>query len=142
MALDREVQWKISQKRDPEIEKQAQDWIEAVVGEKFPTGSSFGEALKDGIILCKLMNVLKPGSVTKMHTTGGPIKLRENIGLFQTAARAYGLDPSEVFQAVDLFDQQNLQQVALCVHALGRLAQKNNFSGPKIATLKPPTIHD
>jgi hypothetical protein len=59
------------------------------------------------------MNKLKPGSISKIHTTGGPMKLRENIGLFQNAARAYGVNESEVFQSVDLFDKQNIQQVTV-----------------------------
>ena len=59
------------------------------------------------------MNKLKPGSVSKIHTTGGPMKLRENIGVFQNAARAYGVSESEVFQAVDLFDKQNILQVTV-----------------------------
>lgn len=41
------------------------------------------------------------------------MKLRENIGLFQNAARAYGVSESEVFQSVDLFDKQNIQQVTV-----------------------------
>lgn len=60
------------------------------------------------------MNKLKPGSIPKIHTQGNSIKLRENIGLFQNAARAYGVDASEVFQAVDCFDKQNIQQVTVC----------------------------
>ena len=39
-------------KRNPELDKEAQQWIEAVIGEKFPSGS-YDDALKDGIILCK-----------------------------------------------------------------------------------------
>jgi transgelin len=62
------------------------------------------------------MNKLQPGSISKIHTTGGPMKLRENVGLFQHAARAYGVDASEVFQVVDLFDKQNIQQVTVGVH--------------------------
>lgn len=59
------------------------------------------------------MNKLKPGSVSKIHSQGGPIKLRENIGVFQNAARAYGVSESEVFQAVDCFDKHNIQQVTV-----------------------------
>jgi hypothetical protein len=62
----------------------------------------------------RLINKLKPGAVSKIHTSGGPMKLRENISLFQNAARAYGVSESEVFQAVDLFDKQNIQQVTVC----------------------------
>ena len=65
----------------------------------------------------RLMNKLKPGSVSKIHTQGGPIKLRENIGLFQNAARAYGVSESEVFQAVDCFDKQNIQQVTVSIYS-------------------------
>lgn len=39
-------------KRNPELDKEAQQWIEAVIGEKFP-GGSYEDAIKDGIILCK-----------------------------------------------------------------------------------------
>ncbi|CAF0724548.1 unnamed protein product [Didymodactylos carnosus] len=132
MALNRAVSAKKASKRDSEVEKKAQEWIEAVIREKFPEGL-YEDALKDGIILCKLMNTLQPGSIPKIHTTGGPIKLRENIGLFQDAARKYGLDGNEVFQAVDLYDKHDIPQVTLCIYALGRLAQKNNFSGPQLA---------
>ncbi|CAF1092668.1 unnamed protein product [Adineta ricciae] len=131
MALDRAVKDKINLKQDPEQDKAAREWIEAVTGEKFST-DDYAEALHDGVLLCKLMNKLKPGSIPKIHTSGGPMKLRENIGLFQSAARAYGVSESEVFQAVDLFDKQNIQQVTLCIFALNRLAQKQNFSGPKL----------
>jgi hypothetical protein len=131
MALDRAVKGKINFKRDPEQESAVRGWIEAVTGEKFPT-DDYEEALHDGILLCKLINKLKPGAVSKIHTSGGPMKLRENISLFQNAARAYGVSESEVFQAVDLFDKQNIQQVTLCIFALNRLAQKQNFNGPKL----------
>jgi len=125
------VKDKIHFKRDPEQEQATREWIEAVTGEKF-SNDDYEEALHDGIILCKLINKLKPGSVPKIHTTGGPMKLRENIGLFQKAALAYGVSESEVFQAVDLFEKKNILQVTLCIFALSRLAQKQNFNGPKL----------
>ena len=39
-------------------------WVETVMGEPLPKGD-FGEILKDGVILCKLMNKIQPGSVKK-----------------------------------------------------------------------------
>ncbi len=42
----------MASKRDPALEKEAQEWIEAIIGENFPKGS-YEDALKDGIILCK-----------------------------------------------------------------------------------------
>ena len=40
-------------KRDTSLDAEAQQWIEAVTGEKFPSGVSYEDAIKDGIILCK-----------------------------------------------------------------------------------------
>ena len=36
------------------LENEAQDWIEAITGERF-TGGSFAESLKDGILLCRFV---------------------------------------------------------------------------------------
>ncbi|KOB78477.1 Muscle protein 20, partial [Operophtera brumata] len=46
-------------------ELEAKAWIEAVIGERFPSDLPFELALRDGIILCKLMNRLQPGIITK-----------------------------------------------------------------------------
>ena len=42
----------INLKQDPEQDKAAREWIEAVTGEKFST-DDYGEALHDGVLLCK-----------------------------------------------------------------------------------------
>ncbi len=53
-------------------------WIEAVLGEKLPAGA-YEDVLRDGIVLCKLINKIAPGSVAKIQTSGGSFKLMENI---------------------------------------------------------------
>ena len=53
----------------------------------------------------------------------------ENIELFTRACKDYGLTDAETFQTVDLWDGENLHQVCLCLHALGRKAQKNGLPG-------------
>ena len=55
-------------KHDPVLEAQARDWLEAVVGESFPNGS-FQEALRDGVYLCKAINVLDPNKNIKINTS-------------------------------------------------------------------------
>lgn len=70
---------KIMAKRDPEQEREAKEWIESCLGKKFPAGVSFDDHLKDGQVLCELMNKIKPGSVPKINTSGGEFKMMENI---------------------------------------------------------------
>lgn len=68
-------------KRSPEQEREAQEWIESILGKKFPPGETFEDVLKDGQVLCHLMNKLSPGSVPKINTTGGQFKMMENINM-------------------------------------------------------------
>ncbi|CAF3353350.1 unnamed protein product [Rotaria socialis] len=124
---------KIATKRDPKLDSQAQAWIELVIAEKFPN-CSYEDALRNGIILCKLMNKLQPNAIPKFTTTIGGFRSRENICFFQNAARAYGLRDLDLFQTVDLFEKRNIAQVTYCIIALARQAQKKSFNGPILRT--------
>lgn len=68
----------VAGKREPEQEAEARHWIETVIGEHFPP-VAFEEALRNGIILCKLMNRLAPGIITKINTSGGDYKMMDNL---------------------------------------------------------------
>ncbi|XP_037081321.1 muscle-specific protein 20-like [Pollicipes pollicipes] len=119
-------------KRDATQEKEVLEWIEAVTGQKLPAGR-YEDVLRDGIAICHLMNKLSPGSVSKIQTSGGHFKLRENIERFQKAAKAYGVPEEEIFQTADLYDMRNIPQVTLSLYALARLTQKHpEYKGPAL----------
>lgn len=119
--------------RDPELEEQALTWIEQNLGETIDRKTPYEEVLRDGIILCKLMNKLMPGCIKKIDTKGGNFALMQNIERFQTAARKWGVPENEVFQTVALWEKKNIPQVTLCIHALAREAQKHaEYSGPSL----------
>ncbi|KAG5667362.1 hypothetical protein PVAND_015345 [Polypedilum vanderplanki] len=131
MSLERQVRAKLAGKRNPEQEKEAQEWIETVIGAKFPPGETFEEALKDGIILCKLMNKIKPGSIPKINTSGASFKMMENINLFQKALKDYGVPDLDVFQTVDLWEMKDISQVTMTLFALGRETYRHpEWTGP------------
>lgn len=71
--------FQVAGKRDKEQEQEAQEWIEAITGESF-TGS-FEDSLRDGILLCKVMNKLHPGIVQKINVSGGDYKMMDNISV-------------------------------------------------------------
>lgn len=58
---------KTASKRSPNVEASLLNWIYEVVGEPVPEGVPYEDALKDGVVLCKLMNKIKPGSVSKVN---------------------------------------------------------------------------
>ncbi|KAI9922235.1 hypothetical protein PsorP6_000958 [Peronosclerospora sorghi] len=116
----------------PTAEEEAQEWLEAVLGEKFTT--SFGDSLKDGVKLCMAMNKIKPGLITSIERSTMPFKQMENISNFVRACRNIGVAEFDLFETVDLYNQKNLAQVVQCIHALGRAIQKTmpEYDGPSL----------
>ncbi|XP_076057903.1 muscle-specific protein 20 transgelin [Oratosquilla oratoria] len=131
MALQRQVAAKMLGKRDKEQDAEAQAWIEAVLDEKFPEGVAYEDAIRDGQILCRLINTLAPGSIKKINTSGAQFKLMENINNFTDAIRKYGVPIVDLFQTIDLWEKKDIAQVTATIHALGRTTYKHpEWTGP------------
>ena len=82
------------------------------------------------LFLVRLVNHLKPDSVKKINTSTMAFKCMENIQKFLEAATAMGVPSQEQFQTVDLWEQQNLNSVVICLQSLGRKA--SNYGKPSI----------
>ena len=91
------------------------------------------EKLKDGIILCKLINALQPGIIPKINESKQPFKQMENINNFLSACETYGCKRGDLFQTVSLYEAVNMPEVLNGIFALGRKAgQKGAIGiGPK-----------
>ena len=61
-------------KYDPERELQAKEWIQLVAKTKFDESLSFQENLKDGVMLCDVINGLKPGTIKTVNASKMPFK--------------------------------------------------------------------
>jgi hypothetical protein len=68
-----------SQAKNKEQEQEVLEWIGQVLGEKMPTNIPYEDQLKDGVVLCNLINKISPGSVKKIQTKGSNFQLMENI---------------------------------------------------------------
>merc|ERR1711970_1683566 len=101
-GLSRECAMKSQAKFSPERAKECVDWIEEVLGSKLDMEVKdqvdFGTVLKDGSVLCQLINAISPGSVKKINTMKAPFKQRENIEMYLKACAAYGLKEQDLFQ--------------------------------------------
>ncbi|XP_075217290.1 myophilin [Lycorma delicatula] len=118
--------------RNKEQETEVIQWIEDVLGEKLPN-QPYEDILKDGVVLCNLINKIAPGSVKKIQTKGTNFQLMENIQRFQAAIKKYGVPEEEIFQTADLFERRNIPQVTLCLYSLGRITQLHpEFTGPRL----------
>jgi hypothetical protein len=128
-----EAQRKINSKYSDELAQECLEWITQVTGEPISTSGdmdNFYETLKDGVLLCKLVNAIKPGTVKKINESKMAFKCMENITAFLEAAKAFGVPVQETFQSVDLWERQNLNSVVICLQSLGR--KGSNFNLPSI----------
>jgi hypothetical protein len=127
-----EAQRKVNAKYSEELAQESLEWIRTITNEDINVAGdmdNFYEVLKDGLILCKLVNEIQPGIVKKVNTSTMAFKCMENINAFLEAARQLGVPAQETFQTVDLWERQNLNSVVICLQSLGRKAYNYNKPG-------------
>ncbi|XP_071953213.1 transgelin-3-like [Antedon mediterranea] len=126
-GLTAEVAEKIDSKYNVELARETGQWIDKLLIDTniaiSPEAAELHENLKDGTVLCRVINVLKPGSV-KVNESKMSFKMMENIGNFLAACERYGVAKKDLFQTVDLYDNQNMAQVVNGIIALSRAAAK------------------
>ncbi|XP_029397689.1 LIM domain only protein 7 isoform X11 [Mus pahari] len=121
---------------------EAQRWVEAVTEKNFET-TDFRASLENGVLLCDLINKLKPGVVKKINRLSTPIAGLDNINVFLRACEQIGLKEAQLFHPGDLQDLSNrvtvkqeetdrrLKNVLITLYWLGRKAQNNPcYNGP------------
>ncbi|KAJ3336101.1 hypothetical protein HDU91_001890, partial [Kappamyces sp. JEL0680] len=96
-SLDKDLKIKQDSKYSIEREQEARQWIESVVGHALPEGT-FQEQLKDGIVLCEVVNAIMPGKTLKPSASKLGFKQMENIHAFLVAIAELGVRPFESFQ--------------------------------------------
>nr|XP_032655768.1 LIM domain only protein 7 isoform X19 [Chelonoidis abingdonii] len=82
---------------------EAQRWVEAVTGKSFGT-KDFRAALENGVLLCDLINKIKPGIIKKINRLSTPIAGLDNINVFLKACENIGLKEAQLFHPGDLQD--------------------------------------
>ncbi|XP_043104058.1 LIM domain only protein 7 isoform X15 [Puntigrus tetrazona] len=121
---------------------EAQRWIEAVTKKKF-VSSNFRSSLENGLLLCDLINKIRPGVVKRLNRLSTPIAGLDNISLFLKACAKLGLKEAQLFHPGDLQDlstrvtvkhqesSRRLKNVLITIYWLGRKAHADPFyNGP------------
>ncbi|CAG2103878.1 unnamed protein product [Medioppia subpectinata] len=127
-----EAHSKINSKYDPQLSHQILVWIKDLLNEDIDTNgenNSFYETLKDGTVLCRLVNAIQANTVKKVNASKMAFKCMENIQFFLEGAQKLGVPSEELFQTIDLWEQQNLHSVQICLQSLGRKASKHGVHG-------------
>mmetsp|Transcript_67575 Transcript_67575/g.148172 ORF Transcript_67575/g.148172 Transcript_67575/m.148172 type:complete len:274 (+) Transcript_67575:43-864(+) len=137
-GMDRELKMKEDAKRDPALEAKVENFIYELTGEKPQGGMIAG--LRDGVLLCKAMNAVKPGAIAKVNAPGKSFKERENISFFLKSCRTQlGMHEADLFTTPDLYDERSPVNVCSGIVAFSRAASKAGFNGPSIAPKESQT---
>eukprot|EP00727_Mastigamoeba_balamuthi_P011834 m51a1_g7273 putative domain containing protein (1060) ;mRNA; f:224433-229299 len=114
-----------------DVEQSVREWIAAVLEEPhlFDNAPSITSALKSGVILCRLVNKIKPGLVSKIHKMNVPFMQLENLNHYMEACKALGIRDSDLFMPSDLFEGKNMTVVvnhlyvfATSLHRMGKVS--------------------
>ncbi|XP_068038451.1 LIM domain only protein 7 isoform X16 [Anomalospiza imberbis] len=121
---------------------EARRWLEVVTRQSFET-EDFRAALENGVLLCDLINKIKPGIVKKINRLPTPIAGLDNINVFLKACENIGLKEAQLFHPGDLQDLSNrvtvkpeetnrrVKNVLITLYWLGRKAQSDpDYNGP------------
>ncbi|XP_018415015.1 PREDICTED: calponin-2 [Nanorana parkeri] len=120
-GLSAEVKNRLAQKYDPQKEAELKIWMEEVTG--MSIGPDFQKGLKDGVILCELMNKLSSNAIPKVNVSKQNWHQLENLSNFIRAMSSYGMKSVDLFEANDLFENGNMTQVQVSLLALAGRAK-------------------
>ena len=76
--------------------EQAVAYVERMTQVPYP--GDLWEWLKDGTVLCELVNRIKPGIIRKVNSPGMPFREMENLDKYTAACRELGVKPNNTFR--------------------------------------------
>ncbi|XP_022079521.1 trichohyalin-like isoform X10 [Acanthaster planci] len=127
---------------------EARKWIENVTRKKFQS-DDFRRSMTDGILLCMLMQKIRPGLIKKINQSRSIYAGVDNLNVFLGACEDLGLKAAQLFHPGDLQDlssraslsvhdrrkeeERRLKSVCITIFWLGRTAnQLDTFTGPQL----------
>eukprot|EP00743_Colponemidia_sp_Colp-15_P002977 GILK01003220.1.p1 GENE.GILK01003220.1~~GILK01003220.1.p1 ORF type:complete len:246 (+),score=48.85 GILK01003220.1:46-738(+) len=132
-GLDKDLAERARNKHDPERESKALQWIYDVT-EETPSGEPLADVLKDGVLLCKLINKIKEGHISRINSLKSPFKMMENITAYIQSCRDFGVREMDLFSTVDLYEAKNIPQVVQNLYSLARAIESSfpEYMGPRL----------
>eukprot|EP00873_Tetraselmis_striata_P027607 jgi/Tetstr1/447871/TSEL_035181.t2 len=121
--------------------RMAAEWVSSLTGDSLPTDTdgSFRRHLRDGVLLCRLLNAVKPGTITRIveeccvdSNTGEVIQTMENVTNFLKSANAVGIPSEYIFSVSDLEETEGggeRPRVVDCLLCLKRMHEGQKLNG-------------
>eukprot|EP00620_Florenciella_sp_RCC1587_P000080 CAMPEP_0182600942 /NCGR_PEP_ID=MMETSP1324-20130603/91236_1 /TAXON_ID=236786 /ORGANISM="Florenciella sp., Strain RCC1587" /LENGTH=316 /DNA_ID=CAMNT_0024818851 /DNA_START=82 /DNA_END=1032 /DNA_ORIENTATION=+ len=112
---------------------EVQEWVSTVM--ETPWEGTFEEYLKDGQVLCALINKISPGKIKKISTSKMALMQMENHSKFVKTIQAWGVPLSDCYDTALFAENKDASGVVRSLFALGGALQSNlelGWTGPVI----------
>lgn len=119
------------------LESDCITWIQEMSHEVKPEDVTFCTWLKDGVILCMLVEAIRPGTIPKFsnlkkRTANMPYRSKENVSRFIKFAAEIGVVKEDLFRISDLTESDDACAVLKCIRVFAILVPKvtSFWTGP------------
>jgi len=92
-------------------EQTAISFIESTLGESFVINDNLQRTLRSGVILCRIIQKVKPELMPRISARPLPFLQMENIHNFLNAAKELGVRPDNLFQTSELYEGTDMNKV-------------------------------
>lgn len=107
---------------------EAKEWIEEVIQKEIPPIVQLEEALRDGVTLAEVVQVMYPNRTFRIFRNPRlQYRHSDNIALFFRLLDEVELPELFRFELIDLYEKKNIPKVIHCIHALSWLLFKKGL---------------
>jgi len=112
-------------------EQEVQNWIESVLGTSLSGG--FESALKDGQVLCNLINKIRPNTILTVNNYKAAFRQMQNIDNFLKVIEKLGVSDADRFKTEDLYYANNIPKVVLTLSVLSQIVNEKFGTTPVVS---------
>lgn len=115
---------------------EAKEWIEDVIHSPLPPIVQLEEALRDGVTLAEIVQVLYPNQPIRIFRNPKlQFRHSDNIAVFFRFLADVELPELFRFELIDLYEKKNIPKVIYCIHALSWLLYRKGILDFRIGNL-------
>ncbi|KAG2231040.1 hypothetical protein INT48_007551 [Thamnidium elegans] len=115
---------KMKQEQYRQDERAAIEYLNKTLDISLSLNNQLQHELSDGVLLCNLVNKLKPGTIKQVGQKDLSFIKMDNITRFLQGARQLGLNNAQLFETIDLFEAKDMTAVIHTILAISRLTDK------------------
>eukprot|EP01100_Stratorugosa_tubuloviscum_P002547 TRINITY_DN15_c0_g1_i2.p1 TRINITY_DN15_c0_g1~~TRINITY_DN15_c0_g1_i2.p1 ORF type:complete len:162 (+),score=88.47 TRINITY_DN15_c0_g1_i2:45-530(+) len=116
--------------QEAENNQRAKQWLSNLLG--VDVEDDLFSALADGVLLCSIVNTIKPNTIPKVNPTGRckkfVAKKMENINNFIMGARRIGVLTSYLFDPQEFVQKRRPDKLVNCLLKLEEIAKRNGIN--------------